>query len=409
MKLFSLRIVFQAVASLAGLGISILTARSLGPEGKGVLSIALLIPFFVATVASLGMNDATSYLHHRRGLPLESFAGASVKYVAIIGLPLTLMLFYVLNAAGPDLWYGVFDVGLITIISLLFLAKLAIFLGRGLLRADGRYNLVMASDAIEVVAPLLILLVFIRTLAMEPAVAAIAFLGASLLALLLIAITSARYYRKPMELGAWRAFLCRVLPYGFRTQLRFAGAVLIQRINFVVVGGMLGLGSVGLYAVASSVAEVLTKIPDAASWIITPEAAGQDEDEAHRLTMRYARWVLSLTAIGALVLGLASTHLITFLFDTDFSDAAPTLVTLLAGVVALSYSRVLEASLIGRGGAMRVAVATWLGGAVLIILDILLIPRHGLIGAGLAASGGYVVNAILVTFFYRSFEASDEG
>lgn len=408
MRLFSLRIAFQFVAALAGMGISIVTARALGPEGKGILSVALLIPFFAATIASLGLNDATSYLHHRLKLRLGDFSASGVSHIVLIGLPVAVLTFLLVDTGGLGIWDDVFNAGLALVAAALFLLRLGVFLGRGIIRADGRFNTVMAADAVEVVAPLVFLLLLTRMVEMTPTVAVGAFLGATLLSLLFVVASCGGYFEKPMSVRAWWRFMSRLVPYGSKTQLRFVGTALIQRVNFVVVGGTLGMGSLGLYVVATSVAEVLTKIPDAASWIVTPSAASANEEEAHRLTMRYARWVLILSIGGAVTLGLVATPLVSILYDSDFADSAPVLVSLLVGIVAISYSRVLEASLIGRGGALRVAAATWVGGAILLVLDFLLIPRHGLIGAGLAVSGGYLVNAVLITWLYRGFEVKGE-
>jgi len=407
MRLFSLRIAFQFLAALAGMGISIITARALGPEGKGILSVALLVPFFSATFASLGLNDATSYLHHRRRMPLGAFTASGINHMLFLGLPIAVLTYLFVDSGGLGIWEDVFDTGLAIAAAVLSLLRLGVFIGRGIIRADGRLNIVMVADSLEVAFPLVFLLLLSRLVGLTTNIAMGAFVAASLLALVFTAVNCSGYFDRPMGLGSWRRFMNRLIPYGSKTQLRFVGTVLIQRANFVVVGGMLGMGSLGIYVVATSVAEVLMKIPDAASWIVTPSAASAVEEKAHRLTMRYARWVLILTAGCAVALYLVASPLISFLYDSDFSESAPVLISLLVGVVAISYSRVLEASLIGRGGAMRVAAAAWVGGAVLLVLDLLLIPRHGLVGAGLAVSGGYIANAALITLLYRGFEARE--
>jgi O-antigen/teichoic acid export membrane protein len=73
---------------------------------------------------------------------------------------------------------------------------------------------------------------------------------------------------------------------------------------------------------------------------------------------------------------------------------------LLIGVTISTVYKVLGASLISRGYAIQVAMGTWIGAVVMLSVDLILLPRMGLIGAGIAASIGYTFNAAIVARAY---------
>lgn len=50
--------------------VSVLTARLLGPEGKGMITAILVIPTLVVTIADLGIRQAAAYLIGKKYLTI---------------------------------------------------------------------------------------------------------------------------------------------------------------------------------------------------------------------------------------------------------------------------------------------------------------------------------------------------
>jgi len=400
LNLFIRRIGFQVVSAAAGLAIGVLTARWLGPEGKGMLAIAQLVPFVGATLAALGLYETVSFLSHRRGIGLSRFVGAVPLHLLMIGLPAAIVAGAFLLTSGAGLWETGFGWTDSLLVAALLLARLAVMILRGVLRADERFDTVIVVDALDILLPLLLMFMVWSAAPLDLTLALAAILAGALAVLVVCIVASRRYRQRRLGLAAWKSHIKAIVPVGITTQLRFVGVMIIQRANFLVVSAMLGMDQLGLYAVATAMAEALIRIPDAATWIVTPKAAKVDEREAHRLTMKYSRWVLALVVVCVAGVWLAAEPVMLLLFDTDFAGATPALRTMLVGVAALSFGRVLESSLIGRGRVGAIAAASWAGGAVILLLDALLIPAQGLAGAGWATSGGYLVTAALVSIIY---------
>jgi O-antigen/teichoic acid export membrane protein len=400
-RLFAFRIGFQFVAALSGMAIGGLTARWLGPEGKGVLALLLLIGHIVSTLASLGMNDATPFLVHRRGVPLGQFVRAIPYHFVVVGFPISMLLALVLAKRGWGLWSLDPTTLILVYVVGRVLTRLVVLQGRGILRAEERYDAVMAVDAVEVIAPLAFLLVL--RFALSPSVGSTLlsfFLATLAAAMIAYGLISSR--RGPaLTIGDWWLHLKRTASYGSSVLARFTGTIAVQRVNFFVIAAMMGNVELGLYSVATAVVDVLLRIPDAASWILIPLTAKKGDKDAHAATVNYARAVVALTLVGALVFAVFGREIVVAVFSRNFEAAMPALRPLLAGAVILAYATVVESSLLGRGAAREVAVATWVGGATTLIGDLILIPGHGLFGAGLAACGGYSVTAFILTHTYR--------
>jgi O-antigen/teichoic acid export membrane protein len=99
--------------------------------------------------------------------------------------------------------------------------------------------------------------------------------------------------------------------------------------------------------------------------------------------------VLTFTAIGALLVLIASRWIVKTLYSSAFLPSVAPLQILLPGVVALGVSRVLSNDLFGRGRpglSLCVAVVTVVSN---VALNALWIPQYGIAGAALASSASY--------------------
>jgi len=407
MGLFWSRIVFQALAALIALVISILTARWLGPEGKGILSIVLLMPFIAALVSTLGVHEAAAFVCGRRGVAIAEMAQFARWLLLLLGPPVGAFLIFFFRSGGAGILGQVFPPSLCLLVGGLFFSKLWILLGRGILRTDERFNEVLRIDILEVLLPLALILLVGWLGGRTVESVSFGFLVSAFCTALLVLIATSSYKATRPTSKRIRHLLQLSTSYGMKNQLRLVGAIILQRANFLVVGALMDMKSVGIYAVANAVSEVVARVPDGASWFLTPRIAKLNEKEGVRATVRYLRVVFSLTCLGALGVAVAAPVALPFLFGTRFAGAVPVLSILLAGIIVSSVGRVLAASLIGRGYAGKVGLATWLGGAVMLGLDLLLIPKWGLVGAGIGACVGYLVNTWITVHSYLG--SIDEG
>jgi O-antigen/teichoic acid export membrane protein len=147
------------------------------------------------------------------------------------------------------------------------------------------------------------------------------------------------------------------------------------------------------------VAEGIWFVTRALGYVLFPHTAAGSEDNS-RLVASLAGFFFYASIVAAVLLGLVSRQLVPYLFGQKFLAAVPTLLALLPGVAAFSVVHVLAGYLIGRGKAMWNTYVALLSLVLTVALDLILIPRLGISGAGVASSVAYVASAGLTLWFF---------
>jgi O-antigen/teichoic acid export membrane protein len=158
---------------------------------------------------------------------------------------------------------------------------------------------------------------------------------------------------------------------------------------------------VGFYVISVGIAEKLWMLSQTVSTVLYPKLASmKDEGEKNRFTPVISRNVLLITVAGAFAIFLLSKWLILLLFSEEYLPSIRPLQVLLIGVIALSVTRLLSSDIDARG---KPIINTYIGFIVVItnmILNILLIPKFGIMGAAWATSISYSLNLIVKLFVY---------
>jgi O-antigen/teichoic acid export membrane protein len=113
--------------------------------------------------------------------------------------------------------------------------------------------------------------------------------------------------------------------------------------------------------------------------------------------------VVAFSLVGAVGLVLLGRLVIRILFGEVWLASYPALIGLLAGIVFLSLSKILSSDLSGRGHPEYSTYAAAISLVVSIVLDLVFIPRWGIMGAAVASSIAYCLAALtVVTLFCRT-------
>ncbi len=386
----------QGTSLACGMASSIITARALGPAGRGVLALIVLTVGLVGWMLPMSVDSGLMYHVARRrasvgaaltaslvialatgalGLLLLLGLSAALSASALRGVPRGLLLL-----AGTGLFCGTFA----TLGS-------AVVLGAGWVRE--RSLLSIAGSALSVSLMALLLLGF--HLGLLGAVAA--GLAAPVLVSALLATWIGRRVGMTRRVDA--SLLRSSAVFGLKMHPGLIAYWANLSLDRLVVNYFLGAAAVGLYGVASGLGELLWQLPAAMAIALFPRAAGPASSTA-AVAARAARQATALVALGAVLLAALSPVIIPALFGRAFSGARPALLALLPGVVLFSPGRVLSSYLIAQG---RQSALTWsagLGVALTIGLDFLLIPRWGITGASVASSVAYgCTSAALAIWF----------
>jgi len=158
---------------------------------------------------------------------------------------------------------------------------------------------------------------------------------------------------------------------------------------------------VGLYSVSAGLSEKLSLISAGTATVLFPMIASKaDQSKIKDFTPLVLRSVLLLVGATAAVLALASPWLIITVYSDAFADSVCPFRILLFGTVALSGWSILESDFKGRGKPIWSTVTTAVSVVMNIGLNVLWIPKHGIIGAAYASSVSYTVALLIALIAY---------
>lgn len=400
----------QGATLLLSLGTTAILARWLGPEGKGIVSLALLVPGMLALFLNGGVGISNVYFAGSRRYDVPTLTANSSTFALLAtGLGAILVGGLAATSWSDRLLPGV-ALGLLLIAMLEFPIRLlmgylnAILQG---LQQIALVNLITLSDA---GLTLILTIAFVIGLGMSRLGAILASLGAVTIAVailyLLIRRTGGRI-RPRWDLPVMRT----TLSFGLRGYIGNVLQFFNYRLDMFLVNYFLGPAGVGIYGASVRLAEMLWYLPNAVSFVIFPKAAATRPEAMNRFTPRVFGFTLGLTILGGVVLAALGRFLILLIYSSAFLDAYIPMLALLPGVILLGGAKVLTNEIAGRGFPHYNSINAALSLILTVILDLVLIPRYQILGASLASSVAYTTTFVTAIgcYFWVSRRASRTG
>lgn len=391
----------QVVSLVIGVANAAIVARWLGPQGKGSLALALLVPATLSLFLSGGIPAANVYFIGSRRLSIAQVTQNSVL-LAILGAISGLILTVLGLATGvlPRLVPSVPTPLIILAIVGLPSAILNSFFS-GILQGMQRIRTVNVITFLQSILTLGLTILLVIGLGWGLRGAVIGAVGTSL------GVTALLGWQ------VWRAggrlrprynqtALRQTLAFGLRGYVGNLLQFFNYRLDLFIVGILLGPSAVGIYTVAVALAELLWHLPNAVSFVIFPKASATRAEDMNRLTPRIFALTLGITCLGGGVMALLGRQLIQTIYSDLFLPAYLPLLALLPGVVLLGGGKVLTNEIAGRGFVHYNSVNAGLALVLTVIFDLLLIPRWGVLGASLASTIAYSAIFFTAVIFYRS-------
>ncbi len=394
---------------VAGLGLSVVLARALGPAGNGVFGVAVLVPTLFASLLNLGMSPANAYFVGRGDTSPREALSASLLIAALtslVGVLLGAAMIYWRGAAWfpgvppPVLWSA------LAAFPPLLLSQVVASIHQGA-QTFRRFNLVTLTGPL---ATLILTVVAVVGFRFGAAGALVAFaIGYGLAAALGIGVL-VRDAREEDVRGCpaarptrsvWRTAR-RSVGYGWKAHASNVLTLVNYRADIFLLNLFVAPATVGLYVVAVQVAERLWMLSQAAGTVALPRLAQLRDDELarQRLSGLMFRWILLATALGALIVAAIVRPALRIVFGIDFVDAAAPLLLLLPGIVLGSGGRVLANDLAARGAPQLNLYAAMAVVPTNVLLNLALIPGYGASGAAAATSLAYLLDFVLKTWMY---------
>jgi O-antigen/teichoic acid export membrane protein len=403
MRASSLTFGGAAVNIFLGLVVSSLTARILGPRGRGIFVLALLLPNLISLLSDLGMTSSVVYFVAQERYRLSVLAGNSIVIGIVLGALGILAGAIVLAVSGHQLFAGVPST--YVLVALLALPALDVgpflqHLFAGQQRFVAFNTVGVASTAITAV-PVLIALLVLRT-------GPFGLIVGQTLGVTAFVVALSFWLRR--DLGALELRPCwpywrEGLTYGGKAHVGNVFGFVNLRADTWLIGIILNPAAVGVYSVGVAVMERLWLLPTAVGQVLFPRIAA-DPEGGGDVTPLLLRAVLTVTGAGAIVLVGLAPLIVRVLFSARYLGVVSSMRFLAIGVVALAGSDLLLHDLSGRGRPEIGGYIGALGGVTNIILNVVWLPRYGITGAGMASAVSYGVTFLGCIGFYCKVSGS---
>ena len=377
-------------------GTGVITARFLGADGRGEQAAITLWPQFLAYLMTLGIPSALIYNLKRHKEHESEIFSAALVLSGVLGI--VAMVVGVVFIPG---WMTQYSPTSIQTAQWFMLAAPLALLGVSFSAALEAKNDFTTSNQSKYLAPLATLLLLIGLVGAEkltPLTAGLSYLLPN------VPITIWLVFRlRQLFQIRWHRFIesCKLLlSYGLRSYGVDLLGTLSGQIGQVLVVGLLTPANMGLYTVALSLSRMLNLFQSSVITVLLPKAAARPIDEICLLTGRAARISLVLTLLIAAILAIGSPALLQLLYGSEFVQAVNVLRILLLEVVLSSTTWILAQTFMAAGRPGVVTVLQGIGFGLSVPLMLVLIPRYGLVGAGVSLLGS---SSIRLAFVWLSY------
>jgi O-antigen/teichoic acid export membrane protein len=402
---------FLTRLGVIGLGFvtSIITARILGPEGRGILAVAITINAIGIQFSNLGLHSSSMYLVAKDKGTLSALTGNGLLVSLVMGCLAGLVIWGV-DTLSPG------TIGLQG--GFLFAALVWIPCGLGLLFIQ---NLILGLQDVRVfnqieLATKVVFLLFLGiflTLHIEAVewFIQISLGGAFLTGLVWGGIRLFRHWQARIVISL-RVFK-ETFAYGVKAYFFQLFQFLLLKIDLILVNAMLGPQQAGYYSIAVMMTDYLYTFPTVTTYVHFPKISSFSERaKKWTYTKKVALGIGAIMIAFSVLLALAAVPIVRYLYGVEFLPAVPAVLWLLPAIVFLSINAILMTYIVSLGYPMIMVYAPAIAAALNITLNLQLIPRLGIVGASISSTIAYglmlAISALYLLYQHRQ-DATEMG
>ena len=391
-KVFSSNILTLGVSFIS----SVLVARNLGVQGKGLLTVLLVYPSLIMTLSQIGIRQAAVYEIGRKKFNYTNIVKNIATLFIIMSITGMVVCFFLLSLTNE----GNFSNSMIL---------LAVFtIPFGLIQAyTGGIFLGKEKVGLSTIfgwLPPVLNLFFLIGLVVFFKMGVIGVLFSTLFAGLPVA--GYAIYKVSGEvklaLGFDKEILQNLLSLGAVYALAVFVNSLNYRIDIILLEKLSNAKTVGLYSIGVNFAELVLQVPAAIGLVIFSRSSNASNSiEFSKKLKKPLKYSLLTGVVLAILITSVSPKLIPFIYSQSFAGSVPMLQLLMPGIVALIGYKIIGFDLAGKGKPWVSVFSSIPGLSVNIILNFILIPKYGGKGAAIASSISYAVMAITQWIVYK--------
>lgn len=391
---------------------SIVVARVLGPSGKGSLDLISATAGIFGMALGLSIPSGIIYVTARGELSVNKLLKQLFLIVFLQVLAAAILLLYINNTKLSKAFIpaGVGRIAVFFIVVILMLNAIIAYL-RSFLIGKQQIVRINGIDIANKIAYLIFLLavLFLSFFGLRTANLLLIIWGNIGLSLFFIIIYL--HHIKPLltqrsdEGSGLKAIIKFSVPCYFGNLTQY----LNYRLDVFIVSYFIGTVGLGLYSLAVSIGQMIWLISTAFATALLPMIASSPDNKPTRnveRTAQISRLTLLASCISAIGLACLS-PLIPWVYGESFRQSILPLLWILPGIVLFTTVNILASYFAGIGKPKINLYVAMVSVIFTILLDLLLIPWLGIIGASITSTISYSLSAILsLVLFVRETHIS---
>jgi O-antigen/teichoic acid export membrane protein len=386
--------VFSALTLVANLVTGIVSARALGPSGRGVFVALTTVTQLAGLLFAVGVANSLSYYIARRP---EDGPRLLTTWAAML-VPLTAVAIAISELLLPTIFSGdqqAIDLGRWFTFSIVLVVGLELNYGLLLGMHDFLvYNVLRFAQAALIAAAFVVLWVADEMTVENALLAAIVGSTTAMAAGLVRSVVRVGVGRLDPRLGATSLW------YGVRGQGSTVATNVTARLDVAMLPAFVTNANVGLYSVAANLSLIVHQLSNTFAGLVLPAAAS--DPERGRIKVIGSLWAsLVVAAVLAAVLALFARPLIGLVYGDSFRDAAEPLLLLLPGVVLFAGSSILAAGVYAAGRPFTATFAQLLGMGVTVVGLFVFLRSGGITAAAIVSTVSYATVFVAMLIAYK--------
>ncbi len=387
--------------------LAVLIARAFGAELQGVISYMIVLCGLFFTISAFGLEAGAIFFPRRRAMPDVEYLRRAMPLLLINSIILNLA-FHVVAEFWLISYFEQYPRLLRILVGLIFPLEIFTRVFRQILlvrdQVSGYNRIDLFRSALTLLFMASAILLFGKSMAPV--------LGAYCLSRFIALLVALRYLHLPLLSWTFSG-LREVIGYCHNPWLANLLSLLNLRLDAIMVSWFVGLSmgvspaDLGLYTICVLTISRVMDLQASVQTAFFPAVAEMEIAEARSLAARVYRLsfpIYFLLGLGILALG----YPVLLLFGPEYPAAYPALAVLTVGVIIVRSNSGAISLYFTSSSDPKVPVYMHLMGlGANIVLNLLLIPRLGILGAALATAGSAVLAKLYLNRrFLREIEGS---
>ncbi len=401
-----LSIVENSAARLFAAGVNLmvlfLTARELGPDGRGVFVVVTTWIVLFATLASLSLGQVSHHqIQERRD---EEWLPRLAGTMLLVALVAVLVAFAVL--AGLVLWKDGAVFNDVPRQYLVLAAALMPFLvfdeyARNLLAAAGRLRSYAVAQTVGNSLRLVLVVVALSFLGLGVGGVILAVLLSQIVIVAIEAQVLWRACGRRLEVSAGDTV--SLLRGALRLHPNTVASFLLAQANVLLLNQFATKADVGLYQFAYQLVAAMVLLPQAAAMVLFGKIALQGPNPAWPDQKRLMLQVLAVLVVAALVAAAVVPQLIDLVVGPEFGPSGTIFRWLLPALLGFSLAEMMAPQWFGRGIFLTSTILTCLAATANLALNAILIQRYGILGAAWGTTISYLALVAMAQILFAMY------